>query len=136
MDIEKKLEEKGIRPTANRILVMRALHSFSHSFSLREMEDKIDTLDKSSVFRTLRLFADHHLIHEIDDGSGSLKYELCMAEHTPDNDDLHTHFFCEKCGRTICLHDIPVPRVRLPDGFVAESVNYVIKGICDECNGR
>ncbi len=136
MDIEKKLEERGIRPTANRILVMRALHGFDRSFSLRDMEDKIDTLDKSSVFRTLRLFAEHHLIHEIDDGSGSLKYELCTVEHTSEYDDLHTHFFCEKCNRTICLHDIPVPHVPLPEGFVTTSINYVIKGICDECSGK
>ena len=45
--------------------------------SVTDLEDKLDTVDKSTIFRTLTLFLSHHLIHGVDDGSGSLKYAVC-----------------------------------------------------------
>ena len=134
-DIEHILLQEGIRPTANRILVMRTLQSAEGICSLREIEDRIDTLDKSSVFRVLRLLADHHLVHEIDDGTGIIKYELCTDHRHDDDhhDDEHVHFYCERCQRTFCLSEIPVPHINLPDGFEQHSTNFVIHGICSRC---
>lgn len=48
----------GIRPTAVRILVLEAMEHFEHTFSLADLETEADTLDKSSIFRSLTLFAD------------------------------------------------------------------------------
>jgi len=89
-------------------------------------------MDKSSIFRSLSLFSEHELVHAIDDGSGSLKYELCTGENHSVH-DMHPHFHCEVCGRTYCLRDIDVPQPCLPDGFTAHAVNYVIKGECPGC---
>ena len=46
----------GIRPTANRILVVRALLAADRPMSLTELEHKILTLDKSGIFRALTIF--------------------------------------------------------------------------------
>ena len=128
------LQEAGIRATANRILVMKVLEQADRTLSIREIEDRIDSIDKSSVFRVLRLFADHHLLHEIDDGTGEVKYERCTAHcHSPLHDDQHVHFFCLRCKRTFCLNEIPIPQVDLPDGFTQQSRNFVVKGICPSC---
>ena len=35
-----------------------------------------------------------------------------------------------------CLRGVAVPQVGLPDGFSAETINFVIKGICADCSGR
>lgn len=57
-DIIIKLEAKGIKPTANRILVLKTLASEHHPQSLSNLEHKMLTMDKSSIFRVLTLFLD------------------------------------------------------------------------------
>ena len=123
----------GVKPTAIRRLVYRELGKVSHPLSLRDMEERLVTMDKSTIFRALSLLLQHHLIHGIEDGSGSLKYELCHGHDECTPDDQHTHFFCECCHRTFCLPSIPVPQVELPQGFRVNTINYIVKGICPQC---
>ena len=132
-DIISRLESKGIRPTANRILVMKTLMGEQNPQSLSNLERKMVSMDKSSIFRTLTLFLSHHLIHSIDDGTGSFKYAVCSDSCSCDVSDLHTHFHCEKCNKTFCFTNIPTPVVKLPQGFTLNSINYVLKGICPDC---
>lgn len=127
------LESHGIRPTVNRLLIVKTLASLRHPVSVKELEDCLLTLDKSSIFRVLTLFREHHLVHSIETGEGIVKYELCLSRHTDGDDDEHVHFYCERCHRTICLHDVPVPRVPVPEGFSAEETNVLVRGICDRC---
>ena len=105
------LEEHDIKPTANRLIVLRTLDGAGRPMSLSELEYKILSIDKSGIFRTLSLFREQHLVHVIEDG----------------------HFYCEQCHQTYCLDHIPVPDIELPEGFVMESVNYMVKGICPHC---
>ncbi|WP_321480343.1 transcriptional repressor [uncultured Bacteroides sp.] len=134
MDIYlERLKRRDIKPTAIRILTLKGIMKFERAFSLTDLENLLDTVDKSTLFRTLTLFLNHHLIHCIDDGSGSLKYSLCANECDCSVDDLHSHFYCVKCHKTFCLRDIPIPVVTLPEGFTLQSINYVLKGICSDC---
>ena len=134
--LEHLLLVHGVKPTSNRIVVLKALLRSSRPMSLSELEEVIVSIDKSGVFRTLRLFDEHHVVHSIDDGSGGTRYELCHSHSSDDDDDLHPHFFCERCRRTFCLHACEVPVPVVPAGFVATSVNYVVKGLCAECSRR
>ena len=69
-DIIIKLEAKGIKPTANRILVLKTLASEHHPQSLSSLEHKMLTMDKSSIFRVLTLFLEHDVVHAFEDGRG------------------------------------------------------------------
>lgn len=129
--IEEHLEEHGVKPTAVRILVWKACARKKESFSLNDMEESMPEMDRSSIFRALRLFTDHHLLHEINDGTGHQKYCVCRCE---DSHHLnHVHFTCRKCGKTYCLEDYTIPIVELPDGFAMQEAEYVIKGVCPKC---
>lgn len=132
----KKLALREIKPTAIRLLILRTMMQHKEAFSLLDLENDLDTVDKSTIYRTITLFLTHHLIHAIDDGSGSLKYAVCSNDCNCEVDDLHTHFYCEKCHRTFCLKSIHIPMVTLPQGFTVNSVNYVLKGLCADCAGR
>lgn len=131
-----RLNARGIKPTANRMMILRAMMRMRQSVSLQDIVDILETVDKSTVSRTLSLFLSHHLVHSIDDGSGSLKYAVCGDTCSCEVDDLHVHFYCTHCHRTLCLRGLPVPLVHLPDGFSLESVNYVMKGTCSDCRGK
>ena len=130
--IAARIEVRGMKPTANRIIVLKALMGAVRPLSLSDLFEGIGTMDRSSIFRALSLFLEYDLVHAIDDGSGSLKYECCKGDgHSVY--DMHAHFHCEVCGCTYCLHDVVVPLAALPPGFMMHSVNYVVKGICDTC---
>ena len=129
---ESLISAHGIRPTANRILVADALSHAGRPVSLMELEAALDTVDKSGIFRTLTLFKEHHLVHTIEDGD-AVRYELCHSHDAAHDDDLHPHFYCEKCHRTFCLDGTPIPSIPLPDGFRPATVNYIVKGLCPEC---
>ena len=131
-----KLERRGIRPTAIRLLILRNMFRGGVTVSLPQLETLLPTVDKSTISRTLSTFLLHHLIHAVDDGSGSLKYNVCDDDCDCTVEDEHTHFYCERCKRTFCLKQIHVPVVPLPPGFTLNSVNYVLKGLCPECSSR
>lgn len=133
-EIENALEAKGVKPTANRILVMRELLKANHPVSLADLEEMIGlTMNKGSVFRVLELFAEHDVVHSIEDGSRSLKYELCNGADGHSIFDEHVHFYCEKCRQTFCFEGLKVPVLDMPEGFSPRSINYMIKGICPNC---
>ena len=71
------LEAKGVKPTANRILVYQALHSQTMPMTLKDLETKMLNMDKSSIFRTLTLFIEYDVVHTFEDGRGIVNYELC-----------------------------------------------------------
>ena len=132
-ETETKLVKAGITPTPVRMLVYNCLLNSSSPVSLSDIEFALESVDKSTISRTLSIFRTNHLVHIINDGSGSVKYELCRAHGHEHEDDTHVHFRCEKCGETICLPDVAIPRVILPEGFVGHEVSYIVTGICKDC---
>ena len=128
------LEEHDIKPTANRIVVMEALASSMLPQSLAELERRIQTIDKSNIFRALTLFREQHLVHTIEGGNDGTRYELCHSHSHDHDDDQHPHFYCEVCQQTYGLDGVEVPQLDVPQGFKIRSVNYIIKGICPHCH--
>ena len=125
------LNQHGIRPTAVRILVYRAVCHRSEAFSLADVEEWLPEMDRSSIFRALRLFTEHDILHQIDDGSGIEKYCVCRCESSHHLN--HVHFACTRCGRTYCLEDHTIPLVTLPERFETHEVEYIVKGHCPKC---
>lgn len=134
-DVEDILTRKEVKPTSNRILVMRELIKASHPVSLADLEISLGfSMDKASIFRVLELFSEKDIIHVIEDGSRSLKYELCHSGTHHTIADQHVHFYCERCKETYCFEDVNVPLVNIPEGFSPHAINYMIKGICPKCS--
>lgn len=134
-DVEDILTRKEVKPTSNRILVMRELIKASHPVSLADLEVLLGfSMDKASIFRVLELFSEKDIIHVIEDGSRSLKYELCHSGTHHTISDQHVHFYCERCKETYCFENVSVPLVNIPEGFSPHAINYMIKGICPKCS--
>ena len=113
---EEKLKDKGVRPTAARILILQKLSEQTYPISLLELEAQLETLDKSTISRSLAILLEHHAIHAFEDGSGSMKYEICRSD-----------------TETYCMDHIKIPVVQLPEGFIMDTINYTVKGICPAC---
>lgn len=133
-DLEKQLASRNIKPTAMRLLVLEFFRNQQHAVSLRDLENALEHTDRITLFRTLKTFEDHKVIHSIDDGSGAVKYAVCPDTCECDYpQDIHVHFFCRACGETQCLPKVTIPPIQLPGKFAPEEANVVVKGICEKC---
>lgn len=131
MKVEHLLAEHGVKVTANRLLIARALEQAGRPLSMMELEERLESIDKSNVFRTLVAFKDAHLVHVLE--GDPVRYELCHSHHEGHDDDLHVHFYCVKCHKTYCLEEIPVPSVQVPEGYQVLEESYLLRGICPQC---
>lgn len=132
-DLEELFALHGVKVTANRLLIAQALQDAGRPLSMTELEARLETIDKSNVFRALTAFKEAHLVHALEDAGDGVRYELCHSHDEDEDDDVHVHFYCIKCHRTYCLYDTHVPPVQVPKGYEAESVSYLVKGICPDC---
>jgi len=133
-DIESKLLNKHIKPTAMRELVLKILSEQTSAVNLSDIEKKFDKADRGTLYRTLKTFEENKLIHSINDGTGSLKYALCSDTCQCNPEDLHVHFLCTQCQQTFCLNHVAIPTLQLPSGFAIGTVNLVVKGTCPSCS--
>lgn len=127
------LESGGVKPTTNRILVLRRLLASKMPMSLIELEKELETLERSSILRVLTVLSAHGLVHVMEDGRGVSKYEVCHSTDHGTHDDSHAHFYCEKCNKVYCLEDITIPHIPIPEGYELKGVNFMLKGICPKC---
>ncbi len=131
--VEEKLEQKEIRPTAMRMLVLETLRNQKAAISLQDLEIEFEKADRITLYRTLKTFQEKGLIHSIADGTGITKYALCEEGCKCAPEDMHVHFFCNRCEDTFCLPKFKIPKVSLPKGFVTLETNLLVKGTCANC---
>src|SRR5689334_5407982 len=128
------LRDFKLRATPTRQEILHLFIEKEYALSHGDIENAISSsLDRVTVYRTLKTFLDRGLIHKVLDDEGSLKYALCneacsQADHHHD----HVHFKCLKCGQTSCLQ-VEVPPVKLPKGYKSKEANLLIQGICEHC---
>ena len=129
------LEQAGIKPTPNRILVLSDIVSSDRPLSLSDIEVKLESLE-NQVFPGADLLLDAGIIHAVEDGRGIVRYEICRGEGSCASENLHVHFYCESCNEVSCFESIQTPVVNLPEGYAVHSINYMIKGICPACRRK
>jgi len=128
------LSEKGINATAMRLLVIEVFLQNSHALSLSDIENQLHWSDRVTIYRTLKTFEQNGVIHQINDGSASVKYALCESNcRTTKHFDLHPHFHCEQCGKTICLAKQEINIDTLPDNLQINNYSLIFNGLCSAC---
>jgi Fur family transcriptional regulator, ferric uptake regulator len=131
---EKKLQARNIQPTAMRLLVLDFLEHQQKAVSLADLEEHLSRSDRATLYRTLKTFHEHGLVHQIFDNSGNAKYALCSDDCTCSYpDDMHVHFYCTVCEKAYCFQQLSIPEIELPENFKPDSVNFVINGTCAAC---
>lgn len=60
MDYNELLSRHDVRPTSVRVLIYKVMQEYHNTFSLSDLEAALDSVDKSSIFRTLNVFVEHH----------------------------------------------------------------------------
>jgi Fur family transcriptional regulator, ferric uptake regulator len=133
-NLDNALQQKSIKPTAMRLLVLDFLLKQQAAVSLNDLEAAFHRADRITLYRTLKTFEEKGLVHSITDGTGSVKYALCEDGCECAPEDLHVHFHCNRCNETFCLPKSRIPKIALPDNFNTEEISLVMKGTCANCS--
>ena len=131
-DAYKRWTVHGIRPSLQRLAILDYLIKHTNHPNVDEvyqaMCHDIPTLSKTTVYNTLRMFADNHVAQMITIDDHRVCYDGNMNPHV--------HFYCKNCGKVYDLLDAPAPALKndfMVDGHLVseEQLNY--KGICKDC---
>lgn len=130
-----QLKARGIRPSQQRVALydyltsMRAHPTVDDAFTA--LRPSMPTLSRTTVYTTMRLFAEKGLALEIRTDEGELRYDGFTH--------FHAHFKCRRCGG---VYDIDVPGkhrrcyVEMPEGFVQEGEYLTYYGFCPMCSEK
>ncbi|WP_339924256.1 transcriptional repressor [uncultured Cyclobacterium sp.] len=134
-ELEQSLMAHNIKPTTMRLLVFECLMGKEAAVSLTDLYQDFEKSDRTTIYRTLKVFEENGMIHSIDDGTGVPKYAMCEEGCNCEIErDLHLHFHCRICGQTKCLTSYKIPEVELPPNHIPEEANLVVKGVCGNCS--
>lgn len=128
------LEQKAVRITPMRQLLLEYFLENEGAFGLLELEKAFPKSDRITIYRTLKTFEEKGIIHGINNGTGAVKYALC-DEHCTTNHhiDQHPHFQCEQCKQISCFDSLVIPKMELPKDYIQKEMTMMIKGICPDC---
>jgi Fur family ferric uptake transcriptional regulator len=129
------LKRHGLRLTPTRRAVLQALTTSPFALSGHEIEQQLGSdTDRITLYRTLKSFEESGLVHRVRDLTDIIRYASCSIECSAHaHFDNHVHFKCTACEHIYCLNQVAIPAVALPDKFEAQSRDYLLAGVCREC---
>lgn len=126
------LEQTGLKPTLNRILVLKAIVEAHGAPTAREVFETVTSehdLNRVTVYRILDLLAEKGAVNRVS--CGDRAHHFCVGRR-------HSHFLCTGCGEVRCidnktLHfDAEAVSHSLPMEISNVSLN--LEGLCDKCS--
>lgn len=129
-----RLTTQGIRPSVLRVAIMRyLLEHRTHPTAddiWRALLPTIPSLSKTTVYNTLRLFNERHIIDTVAIDPENICYDGTIRPHA--------HFQCETCGK---IYDIDIIQ-SVPDminknslqSFSTTRTAIHMHGVCPGCN--
>ncbi|MEL6534578.1 MAG: transcriptional repressor [Bacteroidota bacterium] len=134
--LENILKNHRLRQTQNRTAILDVFVTNASALSHSDLESSLGSkVDRVTIYRTIKSFLDHGIIHKVLDDEGGAKYAICKDSCLPHNHHHnHVHFKCQNCGKTQCMEDLSIPEFILPEGFVAKEMDLLIQGNCANCS--
>jgi Fur family ferric uptake transcriptional regulator len=134
-NIEEMLKNHHLKPTDQRVSILKVFMERDKVLAFSELNKYLGgSFDRITLYRTLQAFEEKGLIHKIPDKDGKSGYALCKHDSIDhSHNDNHVHFKCTNCGLIVCLDDIEIPEIKLPRKFKVEKYNFLVEGICKDC---
>jgi Fur family transcriptional regulator, ferric uptake regulator len=122
----------GVRPTAQRLAVLRAVEETAGSFTVAELHDRArrfePNLGLATTYRTVELLRGHGVVHPLL-GDSRPAYVSCGPDH-------HHHLVCTECGGVEETELCAAPseaELQRRHGFRAAAHELDIYGTCRRC---
>ncbi|MDO4505392.1 MAG: Fur family transcriptional regulator [Spirochaetales bacterium] len=132
-EIADKLASKKIRPSLQRIavydfLLKNPVHPTADNI-YTALAPTIPTLSKTTVYNTLKQFAEAELVTTLTIEDGELRFDADTSSHI--------HFKCSECGKIFDIYEkMDLEEEILPRGFRLLKSQTNLWGICKDCVTR
>ena len=129
------IAREGLKSTRQRDIILDFFLSSKRHMSVEELYRKLRTrhpgIGYATVCRTLKLFAQSGIAHEMRIGDGQTRYEhLVKGEH-------HDHLVCTGCGTIAEFENKTIEDlqkdVAKSHGFIIHSHKLELYGLCAKC---
>ena len=129
------VKKQGLKSTRQRDLILEFFLSSHQHLSIEELYRKLRAkypgIGYATVCRTLKLFSQAGIAHEIHFGDGQTRYEHVTAgEH-------HDHLVCTACGTIAEFENKTIEELQTAvadsHGFLINSHKLELYGLCVKC---
>jgi Fe2+ or Zn2+ uptake regulation protein len=127
------LRERGLRVTAQRLAVLRAVGAEPHATAdaiAERVRGRVGSISLQAVYDALGALADAGLIRRIQPAGSAARFE-------PQSGDNHHHVICRSCGRIadVACAAAPAPCLTPGDdaGYEIDEAEVVYWGRCPRC---
>ncbi len=129
------LRQYGVRVTAQRLAVLRAVVDIPHGTAEQVAEavrKEIGTISRQAVYDALAVLVGHDIVRRIQPAGSAARYEHRVGDN-------HHHLVCRVCGRTVdvdcAVGHAPCLHVSDDQGFAVEEAEVIYWGTCPTCRG-
>jgi Fur family ferric uptake transcriptional regulator len=139
--IKQALQSQGFKLTPQREATVRVLLENEEDHLSAEdvfmlVKDKAPEIGLATVYRTLDLLSELHVLEKMNFGDGVARYDL----RNDSTHHHHHHLICVQCGSVDeIMEDWLTPlEVRLDEEYHFQVLDHRLdfQGICHRCNGR
>lgn len=124
------LRQKQIYATQGRIDLLRYFMEENKVFELQAISKRLQPrMDRTTLFRTLHLFAQKKIIQRIPSPDKHPRYIFIATASV----SMNTIVICNKCRRIFYGESELPPNLSVPGGFVCDKTRIVIEGECGKC---
>ena len=131
-----RLETAGFRRGGARRAVIEVLAAEQCALTALDIDERLRAgerrVGRASVYRTLEQLTDLDLVHKLDLGSETARYE-----RTDPGGEHHHHMVCDQCGKVLPFEDAGLERAVIKvtggRGFEVRDHEIVLHGACDSC---
>jgi len=130
------LKKNGLKYTNQRELILKTIYDNSEHLTPELLHDLIQTshpdikVGIATIYRTLSLLEDSHLITSLSFGAQGKKYELGMKHH-------HDHMICTSCGAIAEFINADIERLQEETAkkfdFKITDHSMHLYGLCKAC---
>ena len=133
VDDDALLRRHGVRVTAQRLAVLRAVSERSHSTAddvYNAVRAEIGAISRQAVYDVLATLTDKDLLRRIQPAGSSARYENRVGDN-------HHHLVCRTCGRMVdvdcAVGDTPCLTAADDAGYEVDEAEVVYWGRCPDC---
>ena len=127
------MRERGLRVTAQRLAVLKAVSDEPHTTAdtvAASVRSDVGTISLQSVYDSLAALVDAGLVRRIQPAGSPARFEARVRDN-------HHHVVCRGCGRMsdvdCAVGDAPCLTASNDQGFVIDEAEVVYWGRCPQC---
>lgn len=138
------LKQKGLKVTTQRIAILEVLEDRPGThMTVEEIYDQVKgqypEIGLATVYRTIQLFSELHLIDKLNLDDGYVRYEIGGGiGNTAQEGHHHHHLICLSCGLVTSFEDDLLEtlekRIKATAGFEVADHEVKLFGYCKACS--